>query len=367
MTGVTVPEPRVTVRENVALMEGYHSPQIDVRVRLNTNESPVMPPQAWLGALQAAQNQIAWNRYPDRSATKLRAAIAQHEGVASEQVFAANGSNEVLQAVMLAFGGPTRKALVFEPTYALHSHIARLAATEVVAAQRCEDFSIDLTHAIDTLAAERPAVTFLCSPNNPTGTVDAPECTDTLLAEVTVLGGLLLVDEAYGQFATHSAIGMIDEARPLAVARTYSKTWSMAAARLGYLIAPSWVVAALDKVALPYHLDSFKQIAGCLALEYHTEMSQRVAELTKERERLAVALGSLEVQQWPSGANFILFRPNHGDGQKVWEELLERSVLVRNCASWPNLSGCLRVTVGTKTENDAFLSALSDVLSEVKQ
>ena len=354
---------RLPVRENVALMSGYHSPQLDVAVRLNTNESPVPPPEGWADALRAAQAEIDWHRYPDRAAHELRAALAKHERVAPEQVFAANGSNEVLQCLMLAFGGPGRVALTFEPTYALHSHISRLAATEVVAGERREDFSLDADYASAMVAEHRPAVTFLCSPNNPTGMVEPPAVVERLLADITALPGLLLMDEAYGQFDPHTAVDLVDESRPLAVARTYSKTWSMAAARLGYLVAPSWVVAELEKVVLPYHLDAFKQIAGRLALGYEDEMNNRVASLVAERERIAAALDRLPVRHWPSGANFILLRPNSGDGERVWEGLVERSVLVRNCSSWPRLAGCLRVTVGTPAENDAFLSALREVLT----
>ena len=354
---------RLPVRENLALMSGYHSPQLDVAVRLNTNESPVPPPDDWAEALRAAQAEIDWHRYPDRGAHELRAALAKHERVAPEQVFAANGSNEVLQCLLLAFGGPGRTALTFEPTYALHSHIARLAATDVVTGERLDDFSLDASYAAAMVAEHRPAVTFLCSPNNPTGMVEPPKLVERLLADVAVLPGLLLMDEAYGQFDPHTAVDLVDESRPLAVARTYSKTWSMAAARLGYLVAPSWVVAELDKATLPYHLDAFKQIAGRLALAYEDEMNDRVADLVAERERIAAALDRLPVRQWASGANFILLRPDSGDGEAVWQGLVERSVLVRNCSSWPRLAGCLRVTVGTPAENDAFLSALSEVLT----
>ena len=354
---------RLSVRESVALMDGYHSPQLDVTVRLNTNELPVPPPDGWADALGAALADIEWHRYPDRGAHELRAALAKHEQVAPEQVFAANGSNEVLQCLLLAFGGPARAALTFEPTYALHSHIARLTATEVVTGERGEDFSLDADYAAAMVGEHRPAVTFLCSPNNPTGMVEPPGLVERLLDGVSALPGLLLMDEAYGQFDTHTAVELIDESRPLAVARTYSKTWSMAASRLGYLVAPSWVVAELDKVALPYHLDTFKQVAGRLALAYGDEMQARVAMLVAERERVAATFDKLPVHHWESGANFILFRPDSGDGERVWQRLVERSVLVRNCSSWPRLAGCLRVTVGTPAENDAFLSALREVLT----
>jgi histidinol-phosphate aminotransferase len=175
--------------------------------------------------------------------------------------------------------------------------------------------------------------------------------------------GLVVVDEAYGQFAPWSALDLVADDRALVVTRTFSKTWSMAAARLGYLVGPRWLVAELDKVVLPYHLDTLKQVAGTLALDFRAEMEARVKALVAERERLVAALGTLPVDQWPSGANFVLFRPRGRDGGEVWQGLLDRSVLVRNCASWPRLDGCLRVTVGTPAEDDAFLSALAEVLS----
>jgi histidinol-phosphate aminotransferase len=178
-----------------------------------------------------------------------------------------------------------------------------------------------------------------------------------------LLPGLLVVDEAYGQFAPWSALGLVDDDHPLVVTRTYSKTWSMAAARLGYLVGPRWLVADLQKVVLPYHLDAVKQLAGRLALDYRAEMDARVAALVEERGRLALALGDLPVDVWPSGANFVLIRAQHRDGNEVWQGLLDRSVLVRNCSSWPRLAGCLRITVGTPEEDDALIAALTEVLT----
>jgi histidinol-phosphate aminotransferase len=174
--------------------------------------------------------------------------------------------------------------------------------------------------------------------------------------------GLVVVDEAYAQFADWTALDLLDEDRPLCVVRTFSKTWSMAAARLGYLVGPTWVVENLEKVVLPYHLDAAKQLAGRVALRFEAEMEVRVAALVAERRRLVAALGELPVQQWRSDANFILFRPLEQPGRAVWRGLLDRSVLVRDCSSWPGLDGCLRVTVGTPAEDDAFLSALTEVL-----
>jgi histidinol-phosphate aminotransferase len=173
--------------------------------------------------------------------------------------------------------------------------------------------------------------------------------------------GLLVVDEAYGQFSDWSAQTLMGEDVPLAVTRTFSKTWSMAGARLGYVLGPTWLIAELDKVVLPYHLDAAKQIAGRLALRYVDEMEERVAEIVAERDRIADAFTSLPIDQVPSGANFILFRPRADSGltgRQVWQALLDRSVLVRDCSGWPRLADCLRVTVGTPAENDEFLAAM---------
>lgn len=353
----------IAPRPDVALMDGYHSPQLDVQVRLNTNESPEAPPEAWTDALGAALASIDWNRYPDRSAEALRSAIGELHGVGPEQIFVANGSNEVLQTVMLTFGGPGRTAAVWEPTYALHSHIARITGTAVVEGERAEDFSTDLDEVSRVISASRPAISFLCSPNNPTGVVDDESTVRSTLDMVADIDGLLVVDEAYGQFAPWSATGLIGDDVPLVVTRTFSKTWSMAAARLGYLVGPASIVAELDKVVLPYHLDAFKQLAGTLALAHVDEMNRRVQRLVVERDRLVARLGAMDVDVWPSGANFVLFRPRSTTGASVWSGLVDRSVLVRNCSSWPRLGDCLRVTIGTTDEDDRFLAALQEVLS----
>lgn len=229
---------------------------------------------------------------------------------------------------------------------------------------RSPDFTLDLPAALAAIEREQPSVTFLCSPNNPTGLVEPPANVRAVLQAVTSLPtpGLLVVDEAYAQFAGWSALELLDEDTPVVVSRTFSKTWSMAGTRLGYVIGPRWFVSELDKVILPYHLDAAKQIAGRLALRFVGEMEERVQMIVAERERIVRALDALPVDQVPSGANFVLFRPRGVPGRKVWQGLLDRSVLVRDCSSWPRLDDCLRVTVGTPDENDAFLAALQEVL-----
>ena len=347
--------------DNLGELEGYHSPQVEVRVRLNTNESPYPPPTQWMEQVQAELATLQLNRYPDRGARRLRQAIAEHHGggLTADNVFVANGSNEVLQTLLLTYGGPARAVAVFEPTYAMHSQIARVTSTTVAIGERHPDFTLDLTEVKRVLTEAEPAVTFLCSPNNPTGRIEPRP----VVEEVFELApGLTVVDEAYAQFSSWTAADLLAEDRPLVVTRTFSKTWSMAGFRLGYLLGPATLVAELDKRVLPYHLDSVKQAAGVAALRFSGEMDERVRALVDERRRLADALADLPVETWPSESNFILFRPVDRDGTDVWHQLVDRSVLVRDCSTWPRLAGCLRVTVGTPDEGDAFLAALREVL-----
>ncbi|MDQ4090240.1 MAG: histidinol-phosphate transaminase [Actinomycetota bacterium] len=350
----------IGVREDLAELEGYHSAQVTVDVRLNTNESPYPPPAAWREAYLEELATVPFHRYPDRGATALRTVIGELHGVGPEQILAGNGSNEVIQALCLAYGGAGRTVAVFEPTYALHSHIPRITGTGVAVGQRRADFTLDPAEVQRLLGEVQPAITFLCSPNNPTGVIDATEVVE---AAVAAAPGLVVVDEAYGQFTSTSALPLVGDDRALVVTRTFSKTWSMAGCRLGYLVAPAEIVAGAERAVLPYHLDWATQIAGRLAVRFTAEMEERVAALVSERERIAAALHGLPVETWPSGANFLLFRPHDVDATTVWKGLVERSVLIRDCSSWPGLDGCLRVTVGTPAEDDAFLSALKEVLT----
>ncbi len=349
------------IRPDLALVEGYHSVQVDAEVRLNTNESPFPPPETWRDEFESALSGVEFHRYPDRHVTALRQGLAELHGVTPEEVFCANGSNEALQCLLLAFGGPGRSALLFEPTYALHSLISRLAGTEVVAGGRSADFEIDPAEATALLEAHQPSVTFLCSPNNPTGRAEPPELVRLVVERAP---GLVVADEAYGQFARWSALELrgSSDARGLVVVRTFSKTWAMAAARLGYLLADPEIVAACEQVALPYHLSAQTQVAGLLALRFRTEMEARVSLVAEQRGRLSAALAELPVETWPSDANFVLFRPLERPAREVWQGLVDRSVLVRDCSSWDGLPECLRVTVGTPRENDRFLEALAACL-----
>lgn len=358
---------RPPVRDDLAELPGYHSPQLDVEHRLNTNESPEPPPAGFQQAVADRVAALDWHRYPDRGVTELRTKLAAHHAkthpaITADNIFVANGSNEVLQTIMLAWGGAGRSILTFEPTYAMHGQIARVTGTGVVEVERQDDFGIDADHAIATLTAEKPIATFLCSPNNPTGIVEPPALVERVLETVSHFG-LLVVDEAYAQFSDWSALDLFDEDKPMIVTRTFSKTWAMAAARLGYLIAPTWIIERLNTAILPYHLDAVSQAAGSAALDFEDEMNARVARMVEQRGAIQAGLGELGIEFWPSQSNFVLFRPQNDAGNDVWQQLVDRGVLVRNCASWPRLDGCLRITVGTRDENQAFLQALTEIVS----
>lgn len=350
---MTRPAPREQIRE----MRGYHSAQVDVPVRLNTNESPFAPPAQWVDELAEIARQTEWNRYPDRHATGLRVAVARRHGVAPENVFVANGSNEVLQTLMLAYGGHGRTVATFEPTYQMYGQIARVTGASVVSGERREDYTLDAAEVTRIVTEHRPSITMLCNPNNPTGIIEPRENLEALLAASE---GLVVVDEAYAEFSDWSAVPMVETRENLVVTRTFSKTLSLAALRVGYAIGPASVISALEIAVLPYHLDAFKQAATTAAMRHVAEMNSRVALIRQERGRLSLGIGELGLEVFPSGANFVLFRV--GDAPKVWQGLLHQGVLVRDCSGWERLAGCLRVTVGTPEENGIFLDALAGIV-----
>ena len=341
-----------------SLPAGYHSPQLEVDVRLNTNESPWPPPDGFSEQLTIELARLDLNRYPDREAVDLREAIAARHGVERAQVFAGNGSNEAIQLLLSVRGGEGRTAAIFSPTYTLHTHLSRLTGTAVGEHQRGEGIRLNAELVKETVVAHAPDIVFLCIPNNPTGTLDDPSVIDSALSG----SSFVVVDEAYGEFGgAPSAAPRVGD-NDIAVVRTFSKAWAMAGLRLGYAIADRDVVRGMFDRALPYHLDVVKQIAGRVALRFESEMEERVQQIVKERDRVLSELRGLPLTAWDSAANFILVRPA-GEALAVWEALVERSVLVRNLSSLPGLEGCLRVTVGTAPENDRFLGALADVLA----
>ena len=342
----------------------YGAPQLAVRYALNTNENPHPLPPALLADLQVALADAAagLNRYPDRDATALRRDLAAYlsrssgEPVAPEQVWAANGSNEVLQQVLQTFGGAGRTALGFTPSYSMHPIISAGTGTAWVDGHRRADFTIDVVGATAQVREVRPDVVFVTSPNNPTGT--AVEL-DTISALYDVTDGVLVVDEAYAEFArggTPSALTLLRGRPRLVVSRTMSKAFGMAGLRLGYLAADPAVVDALQLVRLPYHLSSLTQAAARTALAHTDALLATVDAVKAERDRIVAALPGLGLTSVPSDANFVLFG-RFADAPAAWQALLDHDVLVRDVG----IPGWLRVTAGTPAETEAFLTALGEV------
>jgi histidinol-phosphate aminotransferase len=370
---------RVPVREDLRDIDPYGAPQLDVPVRLNTNETPYAPPPAFFAELARRVAELDLHRYPDRKAWALRTALGTRYGRPPEQVWAASGSNEVLQQLFQAYGGPGRRLLLFRPGYSMHPLLAKVTLTEVVTADLDEDLRLTAEIAATAAGAHDPDIVCLASPNNPTGIPVDPEVIRVLHDETDAL---IVLDEAYMEFAVgpgaagpsasagagagavaDAALTLLDELPRLVVCRTFSKAWRLAGARLGYLLAPQWVVDDLRRVRLPYHLDALVQTAGLVALELAEDMTAHVRETAQERERVAGGLREMGVRVWPSVANFLLLRTEL-EGAVLFERLLERGVLVRDFSTAPLLDGCLRVTIGTREEDEVFLAAMREALAQ---
>ncbi|MGY4646159.1 histidinol-phosphate transaminase [Cellulomonas sp. URHB0016] len=361
--------PSLPLRPELAGVEPYGAPQLDVPHALNVNENPYPPSDEVVADIAAAVAQAATglNRYPDREFLDLRADLAAYLAVESgvtlapEQVWAANGSNEIMLHVLQAFGGPGRTAVSFAPTYSMYPEYARDTHTGWVTGRREADFSLDPGVARDTIAELAPSVVLLASPNNPTGTaLPASTVLAVLEAAAQVPGGcVVVVDEAYGEFrrrGTPSALELLGGHPHLAVSRTMSKAFGLAGARVGYLAASTSFVDALRVVRLPYHLSAVTQAVARAALRHAPTLMAQVGSLRDERDALVGWLRELGLTVADSDANFVLFGP-FDDRHAIWQGLLDRGVLIRE--SGPD--GWLRVSVGTPHETAAFKDALVDV------
>jgi histidinol-phosphate aminotransferase len=340
----------------------YGAPQLDLPVRLNTNENAYPLPAEVVRAIGAAvATQLAGlNRYPDRDALALRADLAGYlgHGLTAERVWAANGSNEVQQQLLQAFGGPGRTALGFTPAYSMHPLLATGTGTGWVAGHRGPGpaFALTAADAVAQVRRHRPQLVFLCSPNNPTGTALDPAVVAAVLAEAP---GIVVVDEAYAEFArpgTGSALALLPDHPRLVVTRTMSKAFGFAGGRLGYLAADPAVVAAVQLVRLPYHLSALTQAAARAALAHADLLLANVTAVKRQRDRLVAELRERGLPAADSDANFVLFG-GLADHRATWQALVDRGVLVRDVG----LAGWLRVTAGTPAETDAFLAALDQV------
>ncbi|MFF1276629.1 histidinol-phosphate transaminase [Streptomyces marokkonensis] len=357
------------VRDELRGKSPYGAPQLDVPVRLNTNENPYPLPDALVERITERVREAArhLNRYPDRDAVELRTRLAEYltrtagHPVSVENVWAANGSNEVIQQLLQTFGGPGRTAIGFEPSYSMHGLIARGTGTGWISGPRDEDFGIDLPAARKAIAEHRPDVVFVTTPNNPTGNA-VPARTVLALYEAAQAAkpSMVVVDEAYVEFSHGDSLLPLLDGRPnLVVSRTMSKAFGAAGLRLGYLAAHPAVVDAVQLVRLPYHLSAVTQATALAALEHTDTLLGYVEQLKAERDRLVAELRALGYEVTESDANFVQFG-RFEDSHAIWRKILDRGVLVRD----NGVPGWLRVTAGTPAENDAFLDAVREIKKE---
>jgi histidinol-phosphate aminotransferase len=351
------------LRDDLRGKSPYGAPQLDVPVRLNTNENPHPPSQALVDDVVRSMGAVAaeLHRYPDRDAVALRTDLAAYLSAQTgvqlgvENLWVANGSNEILQQLLQAFGGPGRTAIGFVPSYSMHPIISDGTRTEWLQAARADDFSLDVDAAVAAITDRRPDVVFVASPNNPSGqSVSLPGLRRLLDA----VPGILIVDEAYGEFSSQpSAVELVGEyPTKLIVSRTMSKAFAFAGGRLGYLIATPAVIEAMLLVRLPYHLSVLTQAAARAALRHADDTLGSVATLIAERERISTALTGMGFRVIPSDANFVLFG-EFADAPATWQRYLDAGVLIRDVG----IPGYLRATTGLAEENDAFLRASAQI------
>jgi histidinol-phosphate aminotransferase len=362
--GSSVSLSELPLRDDLRGRSPYGAPQLDVEFRLNTNENPYPPPPELVADVTQAVAEAAasLHRYPDRDAVALRTDLAAYLSTATgvalsvENLWAANGSNEVLQQILQAFGGPGRTALGFEPSYSMHPIIAAGTRTDWAPTPRRPDFTLDTATAAAVLASGKPDIAFVTSPNNPTG---GSIPLDELRMLIEAAPGLIVVDEAYAEFSSQASAVRLLEDYPakLIVSRTMSKAFAFAGGRLGYLAAAPAMVDALLLVRLPYHLSSVTQAAARAALRHADATLGSVHKLAVERDRVMESLRDQDFSVVPSDANFVLFG-QFADAAATWKSYLDQGVLIRDVG----IPGHLRVSIGTPAENDAFLAASKEIV-----
>ena len=353
------------LRETLRPLSAYGAPQVPAQASLNTNENPYSPSPALQKAITDAVAKVAadLNRYPDRDATVLRTKLATYinersgTGFTLDNIWAANGSNEIIQSIFLAFAqGPV---LGFTPSYSMHPLIAKTTGAQWIDGKRNPDFSLNTQDAVTEIIKNKPTLTFITTPNNPTGGAVSIEAIQQLADAAQSVGGLLVVDEAYAEFSQElSAVTLISKNPHVIVIRTMSKAFAFAGARVGYLVSDVAVKDAMMIVRLPYHLSALTQAAAQVAIDHRAELLGGVSTLIGARAELVDALHQMGLHTIPSSANFILFTGFKQDAPQLWSALLEKGVLIRDVG----LSGYLRVTIGNEAENQLLISALKELI-----
>ena len=353
------------LRETLRPMSPYGAPQVPAQASLNTNENPYSPSPALQKAITDAVASVAadLNRYPDRDATVLRTKLASYINELSgtkfsaDNMWAANGSNEIIQSIFLAFaGGPV---LGFTPSYSMHPLIAKVTGAAWIDGKRNADFSLNAVDAVVEIEKVKPTLTFITTPNNPTGGAVTINEIQKLADACKAVGGLLVVDEAYAEFSQEtSAVTLIANNPHVIVIRTMSKAFAFAGARVGYLVSDVAVKDAMMIVRLPYHLSALTQAAAQVAIDHRAELLGGVATIIAARESVVQALHDMGLTTITSSANFVLFTGFKQEAPQLWAALLEKGVLIRDVG----LSGYLRVTIGNEAENTLFISALKELI-----
>lgn len=352
------------LQQNLRELSPYGAPQLPAEAVMNTNENPYSPSPALAEAITNRISEVAvtLNRYPDRDAVVLRKKLANFINdlsgthLESKNIWAANGSNEIIQSLFLAFGGGA--ALGFTPSYSMHPLIAKVTQVQWINGSRREDFTLDIDSAISQIQREKPHLTFITTPNNPTGSAISIDEIERIAKNTS---GLLVVDEAYAEFSEEiSAVTLIEKYPHVVVIRTMSKAFAFAGVRLGYLVADPAVIDAMFLVRLPYHLSALTQAAAEVALDFQDELLGTVGQLRRDRDWVAEQLTSLGLQVIPSASNFLLFSGFDMPSAQLWQAMLDRGVLIRDVG----LLGYLRVTIGNEAENKKFIATLTACLGE---
>ena len=353
------------LRESLRPMSPYGAPQVPAQASLNTNENPYSPSPALQKAITDSVAKVAadLNRYPDRDATVLRTKLADYINELSstkfsaDNIWAANGSNEIIQSIFLAFASGS--VLGFTPSYSMHPLIAKVTGAQWIDGKRNADFSLNVADAVAEIQKHKPTLTIITTPNNPTGGAVTIAEIQQLADACKVVGGLLVVDEAYAEFSQEkSAVTLITNNPHVIVIRTMSKAFAFAGARVGYLVSDVAVKDAMMIVRLPYHLSALTQAAAQVAIDHRAELLSGVATIIAARESVVKALGDMGLTSIASSANFVLFSGFKQEAPQLWAALLEKGVLIRDVG----LSGYLRVTIGNEAENTLFVSALKELI-----
>lgn len=357
---------KLPLRENLQGLEPYGAPQIDVPIQLNVNENTHPLPPAVHRAIveEVSAAAVGLNRYPDREFTELRERLAAYLGhdLNAENIWAANGSNEVLQQILQAFGGPGRSVMGFPPTYSMYPLLASGTDTAYISGVRSEGYGLSAADAAEQVRAAAPNIVFLCSPNNPTGTALGLDVIEAVYEAGTASQAIIIVDEAYAEFAhngTPSALSLLPGRERLIVSRTMSKAFALAGARLGYLAAAPEIADAIRLVRLPYHLSAVTQATANAALKHVDALLANVEDIKSQRDRIVNELTRMGLAPASSDSNFVFFG-GLDNPRRIWEGLLEAGVIVRDVG----IAGHLRVTAGTEAETTAFLVRLEELLNQ---